>query len=148
MELESLYQQIILDHYKRKVGYGIDHGGYPSHQYNPTCGDEINLQVLLSADGNTIESIEWEGAGCSISQASASMLAAESKGMTLAEFETFAGGFREAMRSRGEIVLDEEEYGDLASLSGVSKFVARVKCAMLAWVAAEDSVTLTRGSLN
>lgn len=148
MELESLYQQIILDHYKRKVGYGINHGGYPSHQYNPTCGDEINLQVLLSVDGTTIEGIEWEGKGCSISQASASMLSAEAKGMTLAEFEVFAGGFRDAMRSRGEITLSEEEYGDIASLSGVSKFVARVKCAMLAWVAAEDSVTLTRGSLN
>ena len=148
MELESLYQQIILDHYKRKAGYGINHGGRPSHQYNPTCGDEINLQVLLSADGTTIEGFEWEGKGCSISQASASMLVAETKGMTLDEFEEFAGGFREAMRSRGEIALSEEEYGDIASLSGVSKFVARVKCAMLAWVAAEDSITLTRGSLN
>lgn len=148
MELDGLYQQIILDHYKRKVGYGINHGGYPSHQYNPTCGDEINLQVLLSADGSTIDAIEWEGTGCSISQASASMLASEIKGMTLDEFSAFAGGFRDAMRSRGEIVLDEEEYGDLASLSGVSIFVARVKCAMLAWVAAEDSVALTRGSLN
>lgn len=148
MDIEGLYQQIILDHYKRKAGYGINHGGHPSHQYNPTCGDEINLQVLLSADGSTIDGIEWEGTGCSISQASASMLAAESKGMTIAEFEKFADGFREAMRSRGAIVLDEEEYGDLASLSGVSKFVARVKCAMLAWVAAEDSITLTRGSLN
>lgn len=148
MELDGLYQQIILDHYKRKVGFGINHGGYPSHQYNPTCGDEINLQVLLSDDGSTIEAIEWEGTGCSISQASASMLAAEIRGMTLDEFSTFAGGFRDAMRSRGEIVLDEEHYGDLASLSGVSKFVARVKCAMLAWVAAEDSVALTRGSLN
>lgn len=148
MDIEGLYQQIILDHYKRKVGYGINHGGYPSHQYNPTCGDEINLQVLLSADGSTIDGIEWEGTGCSISQASASMLAAETKGMTVSEFDTFAGGFRDAMRSRGEISLSEEDYGDLASLSGVSKFVARVKCAMLAWVAAEDSIVLTRDSLN
>lgn len=148
MNLDGLYQQIILDHYKNKIGYGINHGGHQSHQYNPTCGDEINLQVLLSADGTTVEGIEWEGKGCSISQASASMLAQESKGMTIAEFEEFANGFREAMRSRGEILLSEEEYGDLASLSGVSKFVARVKCAMLAWVAAEDSLALTRGSLN
>jgi nitrogen fixation NifU-like protein len=66
----------------------------------------------------------------------------------LAEFETFAAGYREAMRSRGEITLDEEEFGDIAALSGVSKFVARVKCAMLAWVAAEDSVARTRDLLN
>jgi nitrogen fixation NifU-like protein len=68
--------------------------------------------------------------------------------MTLGEFESLTGGFREAMRSRGEITLSEEEFGDIASLSGVSKFVARVKCAMLAWVAAEESVAQTRNSLN
>lgn len=148
MNLDGLYQQIILDHYKNKVGYGLTPGGEVSHQYNPTCGDEIELQVRLSEDGSTVTGIEWEGKGCSISQASASMLVQESKGMTIAEFEEFADGFREAMRSRGEITLSEEQYGDLASLSGVSKFVARVKCAMLAWVAAEDSLARTRGSLN
>ena len=136
MNLEGLYQQIILDHYKKKVGYGLTPGGEVSHQYNPTCGDEIELQVRLSDDGTTITAVEWEDKGCSISQASASLMSQEIVGMTIPEFEEFAGGFREAMRSRGEIALSEEEYGDLAALSGVSKFVARVKCAMLAWVAA------------
>ena len=148
MNLEGLYQQIILDHNKKKVGYGLTPGGEVSHQYNPTCGDEIKLKVVLSDDGDTIADVEWEGTGCSISQASASLMAQEIRGMTLGEFESLTGGFREAMRSRGEITLSEEEFGDIASLSGVSKFVARVKCAMLAWVAAEESVAQTRNSLN
>lgn len=148
MNLEGLYQQIILDHNKKKVGYGLTPGGEVSHQYNPTCGDEIKLKVVLSDDGATIADVEWEGTGCSISQASASLMAQEIRGMTLGEFEALTGGFREAMRSRGEITLSEEEFGDIASLSGVSKFVARVKCAMLAWVAAEESVAQTRNSLN
>lgn len=148
MNLDGLYQQIILDHNKSKLGYGLTAGGEVSHQYNPTCGDEIELQVRLSEDGTTISAIEWVGKGCSISQASASMLVQESKGMSIPEFEAFANGFRDAMRSRGEILLSEEDYGDLAALSGVSKFVARVKCAMLAWVAAEDSLARTRGSIH
>jgi nitrogen fixation NifU-like protein len=148
MNLEGLYQQIILDHNKKKVGYGLTPGGEVSHQYNPTCGDEIKLKVVLSDDGATIADVEWEGTGCSISQASASLMAQEIRGMTLGEFESLTSGFREAMRSRGEITLSEEEFGDIASLSGVSKFVARVKCAMLAWVAAEESVAQTRNSLN
>jgi nitrogen fixation NifU-like protein len=148
VNLEGLYQQIILDHNKKKVGYGLTPGGEVSHQYNPTCGDEIKLKVVLSDDGDTIADVEWEGTGCSISQASASLMAQEICGMTLGEFESLTGGFREAMRSRGEITLSEEEFGDIASLSGVSKFVARVKCAMLAWVAAEESVAQTRNSLN
>ena len=84
----------------------------------------------------------WDGAGCSISQASASMLAAliEEEGrMPRAEASALVEGFREALRSRGEIPLDEEVFGDAAALSGVSKFTARVKCAMLAWVAFEDA---------
>lgn len=148
MQLDDLYQQIILDHNKKRVGFGLQPGGFPSHQYNPTCGDEITLTVRLSEDGSTITAFEWEGSGCSISQASASLMTAEASGMTVSEFGEFANGFREAMRSRGTIALSEEEFGDLAALSGVSKFVARVKCAMLAWVAAEDSLHLTRESLN
>ncbi len=148
MSLESLYQQIILDHNKRKVGFGLGDGGTPSHQYNPTCGDELNLTVRLDPTGDIITGFEWEGSGCSISQASASLLSQEAAGMTVSEFTEFADGFREAMRSRGAIALSEEEYGDLAALSGVSKFVARVKCAMLAWVAAEDSLARAQDSLD
>lgn len=148
MQLDDLYQQIILDHNKKRVGYGLHEGGFPSHQYNPTCGDEITLTVRLSEDGDTITAFEWEGKGCSISQGSASLMTAEATGMSVDEFVRFADGFREAMRSRGTIALPEDEFGDLAALSGVSKFVARVKCAMLAWVAAKESLLLSRESRN
>lgn len=151
--LESLYQELILDHSKRPHGKGIGdevaaddaHGTRvaTSHQRNPICGDEITLRVRLTDDGSEVSEVTWDGAGCSISQASASMLASlvdEEGGMPRAEASVLIDGFREALRSRGEIALDEEIFGDAAALSGVSKFTARVKCAMLAWVAFEDAL--------
>ena len=141
--LESLYQELILDHSKRKVGFGLaDEEGRSatSHQHNPLCGDEITLRVRLADDGDVIRDVTWEGNGCSISQASASMLAELVDGMPRAEASALIDGFREALRSRGTILLDEDEYLDAAALSGVSKYVARVKCAMLAWVALEDDL--------
>ena len=142
--LESLYQELILDHSKRKVGFGLaDEQGRSatSHQHNPLCGDDLTVRVRLSDDGETIRDVTWEGAGCSISQASASMLAELAEGMPRAEASALIDGFREALRSRGTIELDEDVYLDAAALSGVSKYVARVKCAMLAWVALEDDLT-------
>ena len=153
--LDSLYQELILDHSKRPHGKGLADDaaaegvargsrGATSFQRNPICGDEITLRVRLSDDGTTVEEVSWDGAGCSISQASASMLAAlieEEERMPRAEASVLVDGFREALRSRGEIALDEEVFGDAAALSGVSKFTARVKCAMLAWVAFEDAVS-------
>jgi len=145
--LESLYQELILDHSKRPHGKGLadeaDHTA-TSHQRNPICGDEITLRVRVSDDGAEVTEVTWDGAGCSISQASASMLVSllEEEGgrMPRAETSTLVEGFREALRSRGELPLDEEVFGDAAALSGVSKYTARVKCAMLAWVAFEDAV--------
>ena len=145
--LDSLYQELILDHSKRPHGKGLaaEEGRVASsYQRNPICGDEITLRVRLSDDGTAVDEVTWEGAGCSISQASASMLAAlveEEERMPRAEAFVLVDGFREALRSRGEIALDEEVFGDAAALSGVSKFTARVKCAMLAWVAFEDAVS-------
>jgi nitrogen fixation NifU-like protein len=143
--LESLYQQIIVDHAKHPHGVGLVEGEETSHQLNPTCGDEITLALRWSADGTHVESVAWEGSGCSISQASASLLStladedAESgAAWTPEQLQALIDEFREALRSRGAIPLEEERFGDAAALSGVSKFVARVKCAMLAWVAAED----------
>ena len=140
--LESLYQELILDHSKRRVGFGLaDEEGRSatSHQHNPLCGDEITLRLRL-ADGDVIRDVTWEGNGCSISQASASMLAELVDGMPRPEASALIDGFREAIRSRGTIELDEDVYLDAAALSGVSKYVARVKCAMLAWVALEDDL--------
>jgi nitrogen fixation NifU-like protein len=141
--LESLYQELILDHSKRRVGFGLadeDGRSATSHQHNPLCGDEITLRLRLSDDGYVIRDVTWEGNGCSISQASASMLAELVDGMPRAEASALIDGFREAIRSRGTIELDEDVYLDAAALSGVSKYVARVKCAMLAWVALEDDL--------
>ena len=149
--LESLYQELILDHYKRKVGFGLagaEAGSATSHQRNPICGDEITVRVRV--EGDTVRDVTWEGAGCSISQASASMLAElvrldpdgvpRTERMPRAEASALIDGFREALRSRGTIDLDEDTFGDAAALSGVSKYTARVKCAMLAWVAFEDAL--------
>ncbi|MDD7928406.1 Fe-S cluster assembly sulfur transfer protein SufU [Microbacterium thalli] len=146
--LDSLYQELILDHSKHPVGNPLHEVGdaahADSHQKNPVCGDEITLRVAV--DGDRITEVSWEGTGCSISQASASMLATlvaeevEGEGMSRADAIALIEGFREALRSRGTIPLDEETFGDAAALSGVSKFSARVKCAMLAWVALEDGL--------
>jgi nitrogen fixation NifU-like protein len=144
--LESLYQELILDHSKRPHGKGLaDEAPHTasSHQRNPICGDEITLRVRVSDDGTEVTEVTWDGAGCSISQASASMLVSllEEEGrMPRAEASALVEGFREALRSRGELPLDEEVFGDAAALSGVSKYTARVKCAMLAWVAFEDAL--------
>lgn len=151
--LEQLYQQIILDHSKHPHGVGLEPGEETSHQRNPVCGDEITLALRWDADGAHIDAVAWEGAGCSISQASASLLAtlaeesaAEGSPWTSEELSALINEFREALRSRGATPLDEERFGDAAALSGVSKYVARVKCAMLAWVAAEDLLQRSEGA--
>lgn len=145
--LESLYQELILDHSKNRRGFGLaDPGAHSAtvHQRNPICGDEVTLRV--DVDGDRVASVSWEGAGCSISQASASMLVALLRedggddGMPKADAEALIAKFREALRSRGQIPLDEETFADAAALSGVSKYTARVKCAMLAWVALEEGL--------
>lgn len=140
-DLQNLYQELILDHSRTPHGYGLrGEIAAQSHQLNPTCGDEITLQVHRSDDGS-VEAIAWEGHGCAISQASASLLAELAEGLTVPDLGVRIAAFREAMRSRGKIEPDEELLGDAAALGGVSKYVARVKCAMLAWVAAEDALT-------
>lgn len=141
--LESLYQELILDHSKNPHGQGLADqadatGAAESHQHNPMCGDDITLRVRV--DGDDVRDVTWEGSGCSISQASASMLSDLAAGLSREETAELITGFREALRSRGKIELDIDDYGDAAALSGVSKFSARVKCAMLAWVALEDAL--------
>jgi len=142
-DLEALYQELLLDHSKRPRGatLALEEGRTAtSHQHNPICGDDVTLRVRVTDDGGVIRDVTWEGSGCSISQASASMLTELVDGMPRAEASTLIDGFRTALRSRGEVLLDEDVYLDAAALSGVSKYVARVKCAMLAWVALEDAL--------
>jgi nitrogen fixation NifU-like protein len=141
--LEGLYQQVILDHAKTPHGFGLQgDAAAQSHQLNPTCGDEVTLELHLDGDAITVR---WEGHGCSISQASASLLSDLASGLTVPELTVRIGAFRELLRSRGELEPDEELLGDAIVLSGVSRYVARVKCAMLAWVAAEHAVAQLPG---
>jgi len=138
-DLDSLYQEIIVDHVKHPRRRGLHEGAsVESHQLNPTCGDEITLQLTL--DGETITDAAWTGKGCMISQSSASILAEQLPGLTTGEVHERIASFRDSMRSRGEVPIDEDLLGDAVALEGASKFVARVKCAMLAWVAAEDAI--------
>ena len=138
-DLQNLYQQLILDHYKNPHGRtAIEGPTGQSHQVNPTCGDEVTLSVRVN-DG-VIEALGWEGHGCSISQASASLLATLIDETTVDDAGALLEEFRTALRSRGTVELDEERFGDAIALNGVSKYVARVKCAMLPWVALEAAL--------
>jgi nitrogen fixation NifU-like protein len=137
--LGNLYQEVILDLARRPHAKGLEDGAAASsHQINPTCGDEVTLQ--LHVDGDRIDRIRWDGDGCAISQSSASILADLAPGLTREELQVRIDAFRTAMRSKGRIEPDEDLLGDAVVLGGVSKYTARVKCAMLAWVAAEDAL--------
>ena len=137
--LGNLYQEVILDLARHPHAKGLEEGAAASsHQINPTCGDEITLQLHL--DGDRIDRIRWEGDGCAISQSSASILADLVPGLTADDLRVRIDAFRTAMRSKGRIEPDEDLLGDAVVLGGVSKYTARVKCAMLAWVAAEDAL--------
>jgi nitrogen fixation NifU-like protein len=140
-DLEGLYQQVILDHARKPHGFGLVEGAAShSHQVNPTCGDEITLELHIEEGTDVVSSVRWEGHGCAISQASASLFTDVANGLTTPELTTRIESFREAMRSRGTIEPDEDLLGDAVVLGGVSKYMARVKCAMLAWVAAEHAI--------
>ena len=142
-ELESMYQHVILDHAKEKHGFGLRDGAAgSSHQINPTCGDEVTLNVYRAADGR-VESIGWEGQGCSISTASASLLSDIVHDLTADQVVERIAAFRELMQSKGAIEGDEDLLGDAVALGGVSRYITRIKCAMLPWVAFEDALGLT-----
>ncbi|MDQ0801938.1 Fe-S cluster assembly sulfur transfer protein SufU [Arthrobacter sp. SLBN-112] len=145
MSLDQLYQQIILDHSKARHGSGLAATHAPdgavtgqSHQLNPVCGDEVTLRLAVQ-DGKVAQ-VAWDGAGCSISMASASVLSELALGMTVAELHQVIDSFREVLRSRGKVQADPELLGDAAAFEGVARYAARVKCAMISWVAAEDAL--------
>ena len=142
-DLQQLYQQIILEHAKRRRGDGLvaapaGMAAGESHQLNPTCGDEITLRAAV--DGSTLDGVSWQGQGCSISMASASVLTELVAGLDRDEVLSLVDEFRTLMRSRGSIEPDEEVLGDAAAFAGVARYPARVKCAMLAWVALEEAL--------
>ncbi|MEU7177722.1 Fe-S cluster assembly sulfur transfer protein SufU [Streptomyces celluloflavus] len=140
MKLDSMYQDVILDHYKHPHGRGLRDGDAEVHHVNPTCGDEITLRVRL--DGATIEDVSYEGQGCSISQASASVLNELLVGKELGDAQKIQETFLALMQSKGQVEPDdemEEVLEDAVAFAGVSKYPARVKCALLSWMAWKDA---------
>lgn len=142
-ELEQLYQQVILDHSRLRSGSGSlpEHIDGSSHQVNPTCGDEVTLGVNLKDNGE-IDEVVWDGSGCSISQASLSIMCELIEGKSREEIEALAADFDTMMHSRGrdidEDILDHLEDG--AALHGTAQFANRVKCALLGWMALRDAL--------
>ena len=136
--VESLYQEIILDHYKHPRGSGALAGASgESHQVNPTCGDEVTVGVDLDESGHV--HVGYEGQGCSISQASASVMSELVEGATLADMARAERAFVELMHSKGNAEPDEEVLGDGVAFVGVAKYPARIKCALLPWMALQDA---------
>jgi nitrogen fixation NifU-like protein len=146
MQLDSLYQEVILDHYKRPQHKGLA-ATYDAqvHHVNPSCGDEITLNVTLS--GDRVVAITWDGVGCSISQASVSILSDLLLGKSIVEAETVLNNFTELMQSKGTMVGDDAILEDAVAMAGVSKFPARIKCALLGWMAYKDAVVQAQAKL-
>lgn len=139
--LEGLYQQIILDHSKARHGDGeLTDATAEHHELNPSCGDEITMRVRLDPARERIEELAWRGDGCSISMASASVLVDAVRGLPVADAQALTDAFRDMLRSQGRGEPDVETLGDAVAFHGVSRYVMRVKCAMLAWVALEAAV--------
>ncbi len=135
-----MYQEVILDHYRNPHGRGLrDPFDAEVFHVNPTCGDEITLRVTLG-DGDVIEDVSYWNQGCSISQASASVLFDEVVGKTVPEALATLDAFVELMHTKGQAEPDEDILGDLVAFSGVAKYPARVKCALLSWMAMRDAV--------
>jgi nitrogen fixation NifU-like protein len=146
MQLDSLYQEVILDHYKRPQHKGLA-ATYDAqvHHVNPSCGDEITLNVTL--DGDRVAAITWDGVGCSISQASVSILSDLLLGKSIAEADLVLNNFTELMQSKGTMAGDDAILEDAVAMAGVSKFPARIKCALLGWMAYKDAVVQAQAKL-
>ncbi|MDQ6718406.1 MAG: SUF system NifU family Fe-S cluster assembly protein [Gemmatimonadota bacterium] len=137
-EIAALYQELILDHYRKPRNKGkLENPDAYVEMRNPLCGDECDLQVIFN--GDAIGDVKFCGRGCSISQASASMMTQIVKGKSIAEIDEIRARFRELIM--GDMsAANDKSLGSLRALSGVSKFPARVKCALLAWNALETAL--------
>lgn len=135
--LESIYQEVILDHYRRPRNQGrVEQADATVHLNNPTCGDEIEMSIRVE-DG-VVRELRFQGRGCAVSQASASMMSELVTGRTLAAAERLVDGFRAMMRGSAAAAGDRE-LGDLRALAGVARLPGRVRCAMLGWNAFEEA---------
>jgi nitrogen fixation NifU-like protein len=141
--LDDLYQELILDHYRRKRGEGsLQQPSVAVDQTNPLCGDEVHLE--LGIDDGRVIALAHTGQGCSISQASVSMMSEALTGRSLQEALDLVEHFRLMMH--GEEPGDEERLGDAIALEGVAKYPVRIKCALLGWMAAKDAIQTYQGS--
>jgi nitrogen fixation NifU-like protein len=138
MELDSLYQEVILDHYKYPQHKGLSPVFTAQvHHVNTSCGDEITLNLTL--EENLISSLTWDGQGCSISQASVSIMSDLLIGKTLDEASLITTNFSDLMSSKGTSAGDSLILEDAVAFAGVSKFPGRIKCALLGWMAFKDA---------
>jgi nitrogen fixation NifU-like protein len=138
MQLDNLYQEVILDHYKNPQNKALAADNDAQvHHVNPSCGDEVTLGVKLA--GEKVLSINWDGVGCSISQASTSIMSDLLVGKELSEANEIAEKFLHLMQSKGAEEGDPEILEDAVALAGVSKYPARIKCALLGWMAFKDA---------
>ena len=141
MRLEQMYQDVILDHYKHPHHRGLrEPFGAEVFHVNPTCGDEVRLRVALSDDGQRVADVSYDGQGCSISQAATSVLADLVIDRTVPDTLAIVSAFTDMISSRGTVAGDEEVLGDGIAFAGVSKYPARVKCALLGWLAFKAAV--------
>ena len=146
----DLYQELILEHYKRPVRAGLrDPFEAEVHHVNPTCGDEVTLRVRLDEEASgaadvVVGDISYESMGCSISQASTSVLTDLAIGRPLTDVLATLDEFTAMVTSRGKLEGDEDVLGDGIAFAGVSKYPARVKCALLGWMAFKDAVAQSR----
>jgi len=131
--LGDLYQQVIIDHTKSPRNFGkLDPCNHDAEGYNPLCGDQLHIYLQINSD-NVIEGIKFEGQGCSISTASASLMTEALKGKSIAEFERLFEAFHHMATADMDEKPDEEALGKLAVLAGVKEFPSRIKCATLCW---------------
>ena len=142
MQLESMYQEIILDHYRNPHHKGL-RDPYDAEVYhvNPTCGDEVRLRVALKEVGGdqVVEDVSYDSLGCSISQASASVMTDLVIGKPVTEALKIGDAFLELMQSKGKAEPEQDILEDAAAFAGVSKYPARIKCALLGWMAWKDA---------
>lgn len=136
-----MYQEVILDHYKHPHHRGLrEPFGAEVRHVNPTCGDEVTLRVELTDDGEQVVDVSYDGQGCSISQAATSVLADLVIGQGVGDALKTVAAFNEMISSRGNVAGDEDVLGDGIAFAGVAKYPARIKCALLGWMAFKDAV--------
>jgi nitrogen fixation NifU-like protein len=154
VKLESMYQEIILDHYRNPHHKGLrEPFDAEVHHVNPTCGDEVTLRVRLGGDGTTVDDVSYSSMGCSISQASVSVMTDLVIGRSLSEATTAYDAFLALMRAKGDAAsaaasVDgdlEAVLEDAVAFEGVSKYPARIKCALLGWMAWKDATARAAG---